>query len=118
MPTKRSLSHFNCARRLSVLADANRLAVLEKLMEGSKYVWQLNDDLELEQSLLSHHLKVLRQAGLVESSRDGKSVLYRLAPRVKPDASRAIDLGCCILLFDKGDRFESNPSSLPNLPKC
>jgi DNA-binding transcriptional ArsR family regulator len=54
----------------------------------------------LEQSLLSHHLKVLRKEGFVEAMRDGKAVLYSLTPEVqRANAGRAIDLGCCLLCF-------------------
>lgn len=107
MPSNRSLLHADCARQLGVLADANRLAVLELLMDGPKYVWELNADLELEQSLLSHHLQILRKASLVKSTREGKAVRYRLACGVKPDASKAINLGCCVLLLESGDHLAS-----------
>ncbi|MAE64284.1 MAG: ArsR family transcriptional regulator [Phycisphaeraceae bacterium] len=92
----------DCAVRLKVLADPTRLAVLETLMEQSKHVGEINAELKIDQSLLSHHLKVLRDAGLVEATRDGKSVLYGLADGVEPrGATRAIDLGCCRLSFDQ-----------------
>ena len=91
----------SCASRLKVLADETRLAVIEQLLDGSKHVGEINESLNIEQSLLSHHLKVLRDAGLVESQRDGKQVLYRLADDVKGKrTSRAIDLGCCKISFD------------------
>jgi ArsR family transcriptional regulator len=55
----------------------------------------------LEQSLLSHHLKVLREAGLVLSERDGKAVTYRLAPEMESARSgKAINLGCCLISFE------------------
>ena len=91
----------SCASRLKVLADETRLAVLELLMDGPQHVGELNETLEIEQSLLSHHLKVLRDAGLVESEREGKQVLYRLAQPVKGNRKRrSIDLGCCHISFD------------------
>jgi len=90
-----------CADRLKVLADETRLAVVRQLMDGPKHVGAINEPLGLEQNRLSHHLKVLREAGLVEAERDGKAVLYRLAPGVKVQRRReAIDLGCCLLAFD------------------
>lgn len=107
MRLKPSLPQSTCANRLKVLADANRLAVLELLMNGPKYVWELNADLQLEQSLLSHHLKILREEGFVESTRDGKAVLYQLAPRVRSSSRKAINLGCCLLLFNSGKRSVS-----------
>ncbi|MFQ5579442.1 MAG: ArsR/SmtB family transcription factor [Nitrospiria bacterium] len=90
-----------CADKLKTLADSTRLAVLEILMEGPKHVTALNNVLRLDQSLLSHHLKVLRDAGLVEAIRDGKAVLYSLAPGVDlPQTGKSINLGCCKLNFD------------------
>ena len=87
-----------CADKLKVLADPTRLTVLEALLNGPQHVGQMNERLGLEQSLLSHHLKVLRSAGLVEALRDGKKVRYQLAPEV---ASRggSLDLGCCEITF-------------------
>jgi len=56
--------------------------------------------LGLEQSLLSHHLRTLRRSGLVVARRDGKSVLYALAPGVEiTRRGSAINLGCCVLSF-------------------
>lgn len=91
----------SCADKLKVLADATRLAVLEALLERPQYVGDLAAALDVEQTLLSHHLSVLREAGLVESERDGKSVLYRIAPGVEgATAGKAISLGCCRISFE------------------
>lgn len=89
-----------CAQRLKVLADSNRFAILRILLDGPKYVWELNTELLLEQSLLSHHLKILRQAGLVEAQREGKAVLYSLAPGVRMTSGKGINLECCVLSFE------------------
>jgi DNA-binding transcriptional ArsR family regulator len=89
-----------CAQRLKTLADPNRFAILRQLLDGPKYVWELNAELAVEQSLLSHHLKILRQEGLVESQRHGKAVLYCLAPGVRVKAGKGINLDCCVLSFD------------------
>lgn len=69
-------------------------------MEGPRHVGELNAELGLEQSLLSHHLKVLRDEGLVVATRDGKAVLYALAPGVHSDSARVLNLGCCSLAFN------------------
>ncbi len=101
MNSKTATRDSVCVRRLKVLADSTRLAVVESLLDGPKRVGELNTALGLDQSLLSHHLKVLREEGLVESTRDGKAVLYRLAPGVEGSRSRkAINLGCCKLSFE------------------
>ncbi len=101
MSPKNELPQLFCVRKLKVLADTTRLAVLEILMDGPKHVGELNAVLGVEQSLLSHHLKVLRGEGFVETTRDGKAVLYSLAPGVqRANVGRAIDLGCCLLSFN------------------
>ena len=90
----------DCAGMLKVLADETRLAVVRQLMDGAKHVGEVNETLGLEQSLLSHHLKVLREAGLVESRRDGKAVLYSLSPRFRANGrDEAINLDCCLISF-------------------
>jgi ArsR family transcriptional regulator len=89
-----------CAQQLKILADPNRFAILKILLDGSKHVWELNAELALEQSLLSHHLKILRQHGLVKSQREGKAVLYSLAPGVRIPSGQGLNLKCCILSFE------------------
>ena len=97
---KKEISSPSCADKLKVLADTTRLAVLEALMAKPQYVNELMDLLQVEQSLLSHHLAQLRDAGLVEAKRDGKAVLYQLAPGVsRATHGKAIELGCCQLSF-------------------
>ena len=90
-----------CAKLLRLLAEPTRLSVVQRLLLGPHHVGELNSGVGVEQSLLSHHLRVLRDAGLVEAVRDGRSVLYRLSPTVAPRGNgREIDLGCCRLVFD------------------
>ncbi len=89
-----------CAKMLKVLADETRLAVVEQLLDGPKHVGEINGRLGVEPTLLSHHLRVLREAGLVQSQRDGKMVLYRLSPSVESARKgKAINLGCCLISF-------------------
>ncbi len=89
-----------CVSKLKALADTTRLAVMESLMAGPKRVGELGEELEVEQSLLSHHLRVLRDMGLLEARRDGKAVVYALAEGVEGAmAERSLDLGCCQLSF-------------------
>ncbi len=102
MNLKHRSSQSACVRKLKVLADTTRLGVLELLMDGPKHVGELNAVLGIEQSLLSHHLKVLRDEGFVRTERDGKAVRYHFAPELRRNSTaRAIDLGCCRLSFDE-----------------
>ncbi len=90
----------SCAEVLKVLADETRLAVMRRLMQGPQRVGELNEQLHVEQTLLSHHLRVLRDAGLVSSRRIGKSVEYKISDRVESKRRGAVlELGCCKLDF-------------------
>ena len=92
----------SCANKLKILADTTRLAVLESLLDHPKHVSDLSHLLHIEQSLLSHHLAQLREAGLVQATREGKTMLYQLAPNVSTGAEgKTLDLGCCQLSFPK-----------------
>ncbi|MCP3961236.1 MAG: winged helix-turn-helix transcriptional regulator [bacterium] len=91
----------SCAAKLKALADTTRLAVMESLLDGPRRVGELGEQLGVEQSLLSHHLRVLREMELLEARRDGKAVVYALAPGVAAAmADRTLDLGCCQLSFE------------------
>ena len=94
-------TQISCASLLKVLADETRLAVVRQLIDGPKHVGEINESLGLEQSLMSHHLKVLREAGLVIGERDGKAVLYSLSPEFRSSSrGEAIDLCCCRISFE------------------
>ncbi len=95
-----TLNPHRCADKLKVLADPVRLAVIERLSRDAWAVTELAEALDVSQPLLSHHLKVLREAGLVVGKRSGKRTVYRLAKGVrKTTDGRAIDLACCQLSF-------------------
>lgn len=90
----------DCASKLAVLADPTRLAVLRALLRGPRSVKEINAAMELPQNLLSHHLRILREAGLVTAEREGKGVRYALADGVElGDSHAGINLGCCSLSF-------------------
>lgn len=63
---------------LNFLNDVNRLRILRRLARREAYVFELADDLALPQPLVSYHLRRLREAGLVRSSRRAKRVAYAL----------------------------------------
>jgi DNA-binding transcriptional ArsR family regulator len=60
------------------LADPKRILILYALSEGPRYVSDLAAVLNLSQPLVSRHLKVLRERGMVTATRQGPSVEYRL----------------------------------------
>ena len=67
---------------LQALADPNRLAIVRKLVqEGEAGAGEFTACCEVAQPTISHHLKVLREAGVVATSRRGTSIRYRLHPQ-------------------------------------
>lgn len=72
-------------RRYQALSDPKRRTVLALLREGERCVCELVDEMEVSQSLLSFHLKTLKEAGLVDDRRDGRWVHYRTRPEALAD---------------------------------
>lgn len=62
------------------LADPRRLEVVLALAAGERCVCELTEQMGLAQSKLSFHLKVMREAGLLDSRVQGRWVYYRLRP--------------------------------------
>ena len=64
--------------RLKAIADPTRLKVIEFLQPRTREVSEIRRFLKIEASLLSHHLAVLKKAGLISSTRKGKAVYYSI----------------------------------------
>ena len=58
------------ATHLKILAEPKRLLILNLLMEGVQCNCELGEELNMPPNLISHHLRILRQAGLVDVERD------------------------------------------------
>lgn len=67
---------------LRVLADPIRLQVVLALGQGERCVCDLTSELQLAQSKLSFHLRVMKDAGLITSRQQGRWIYYRLQPTV------------------------------------
>jgi DNA-binding transcriptional ArsR family regulator len=65
---------------LQVIAEPRRLAILDLLRDGELPVGELVDRLGLSQPLVSKHLRVLKDAGLVQVRGDAQRRLYRIRP--------------------------------------
>ena len=63
---------------LKVVAEENRLKILYILKDGEKCVCEIWQYLDLPQNLTSHHLKILKDFGLIISRKDGLKVFYFL----------------------------------------
>ena len=67
------------AKVFKALCDEKRLAILEQLRSGEKCACILLEQLDLTQSGLSYHMKILCESGIVSSRQEGKWTHYRLS---------------------------------------
>ena len=77
------------AKVFKALCDPKRLAILEQLRSGEKCACVLQEPLDLTQSGLSYHMKILCDSGIVISRQEGKWTHYRLSD---PGREYAIEL--------------------------
>lgn len=67
------------AKIFKALCDENRLRIIEQLKSGEKCGCTLNEQLTINQSTLSHHMKILVESGIVEVRKDRKWSYYSLS---------------------------------------
>jgi len=76
---KKSIDEISqVAEFLKVISEENRLKILCLLKENEKCVCDIWQYLDLAQNLTSHHLKVLKDFGLVSSRQEGLKVIYSI----------------------------------------
>ena len=101
MPKKDPLQPQRCAELLSALAAPERLKIVRFLADGPRNVTEIVEMLAIKAVNVSHHLTVLKLAGLIAGRKKGRFVLYALRPGVLEDAvgagvpAEALNLGCC-----------------------
>src|SRR4051794_15674814 len=91
-----------CARLLAALAAPERIKIIRFLSDGPHNVTEIADMLRTPPPNVTHHMTVLRQAGIVRRRKEGRFVLYSLVHGFLqfPDDQSAkdyFDLGCCRL---------------------
>ena len=84
------------ARWFHALGDETRLQIIDRLSEGEQCVCDLTDLLATGQSRLSFHLKILKDAGILNDRREGRWVYYALNPAAVEKLERFVgDLKAC-----------------------
>lgn len=78
---------------LSAVCEPVRWSLLRVLGRGEACVCSIQEFVPLAANLLSYHLKVLREAGLVTSARRGRLVIYRLTPDAADRTRAALPFG-------------------------
>jgi len=76
MPIDDERARAIAALRFRALGDETRLRILEAFGAGEATVSELQHAVDIGQSLMSHHLRILRESGLVEDRREGRWVHY------------------------------------------
>ena len=66
------------ADSLKIMAEENRLKILCILKSGERCVCDIWQDIGIPQNLTSHHLKVLKDAKLIDCRKEGLNVIYRI----------------------------------------
>lgn len=79
----------DAAKLMEMLSQPVRLRLLCILLEGEQSVLSLAAGAKLSQPAMSHHLKKLRDADLVETRRDGQTIYYSLKG---PEVAQVLDL--------------------------
>jgi len=79
------------ARVFKAFCDEKRLAVLEQLKNGEKCACELLEELDISQSTLSHHMKILCESGIVNGRKDGKWMHYSISMSGAESAKILID---------------------------
>lgn len=106
MATSKSFASDQCAQFLKAVGAAERLRIIDCLRDGPKNVSEISEALDVEIVKVSHHLQVLRHAGVVSDRKEGRFVIYTLNPEVycpstARQASDHLDFGCCRLELPK-----------------
>jgi DNA-binding transcriptional ArsR family regulator len=106
---KDPLQPDRCAELLGALAAPERLRIVRYLLEGEHTVTEIAVMLKTPIVNVSHHLQVLKTAGLIRGRKDGRYVRYALSAGVLNEAFKAglpcdaLNLGCCQIMLPASD---------------
>ncbi|MDR0291443.1 MAG: metalloregulator ArsR/SmtB family transcription factor, partial [Elusimicrobium sp.] len=78
------------AKVFKALCDANRLQIIDILRGGEECACKLLDALNIGQSTLSHHMKILCESGIVAGRRNGKWMFYSIDPKETKKAKKLL----------------------------
>jgi DNA-binding transcriptional ArsR family regulator len=96
------MTDFSEARKVAALiaavSEPTRLQVLWQLARGPMHVGALSDAVDIKMVNMSHHLGVMRQAGILDDTKDGRKVVCTLKPEIftpgtTPDVLGVLTLG-------------------------
>ena len=94
---------LDCIAALKALGEETRLRILRLLFKERLSVTEISERLNASQYNVSKHLRIMREAGLLEIEKRGQQRLYTVASNLKSQmaANSTLDLGCCTFRLDK-----------------
>ena len=98
------MTGLNCIAALKALGEETRLRILRLLFKEQMSVNEIANRLKASQYNVSKHLRIMREAGLLEVEKQGKERLYGVTHKLKSQVEandNVLDLGCCTFRFDR-----------------
>ena len=98
------MTGINCIAALKALGELSRLRIMRLLLKEQMGVNAISDRLGMSQYNASKHLRILKEAGLVEMEKHGQQRLYGVVPGLKNQLAanrNVLELGCCTFRFDR-----------------
>ncbi len=97
---KDQLESERCARYMKALSEGDRLKIIQTLQQRPRSVGEVAEMLHAPLQNISHHLRCLAAAGLLNSKREGKFIFYALSPKVYREGTAknptgTLEFGCC-----------------------
>lgn len=86
------INHLDNTKIFKAFCDETRLSILELLKSGEKCACKLLEEIEIGQSTLSHHMKILCDSGIVTARKEGKWSYYSINKSGVEVAKQVIDL--------------------------
>jgi ArsR family transcriptional regulator len=100
-----SQTHIENAKIFKAFCDETRLSVLKLLQNGEKCACVLLEKVDVGQSTLSHHMKILVESGIVSARKEGKWTYYSISKKGSKTAARLLKE--IITVKDTGDGKEN-----------
>jgi DNA-binding transcriptional ArsR family regulator len=99
-----AMTRIDCVAALKALSEVTRLRILRLLLRDQLGVSEISQRLKVTHYNVSKHLRILREAGLLEMEKQGKQRLYAVTGRLRNHLAQnqnVLKLDCCVLDFDK-----------------
>jgi DNA-binding transcriptional ArsR family regulator len=98
------MTGIDCIAALKALGEVTRMRIIRLLLKEQLGVNEIAQHLNVSQYNVSKHLRILKEAGLLEMEKQGKQRLYTVVPHLKDQLAanqNILELGCCTFRFDK-----------------